>query len=325
MDERQPSAASAKRRRQSSASLCVDLPWVLAGVIRRSQGTRLGPLVTPQTLGTGADGESRLASGKAELHDGLRFFELLGGQLGPDALAGLRVLDLGCGYGGRTIFYARECGAAHVDGIEPFDAIVARCRELADELGTQNVQFTQGAAEEIPFPDGSFDAVLSFDVIEHVQDPRLTFREIRRVLRTDGHGWLVFPTYLGARASHLDFITRVPGLHRIFDPDTVVSVVNAKLRDADGRYGVRELARPVTGALGHLTLPNLNGLTRREAIALMQEAGLAIEREHVWPCVRPTDPVPAARVVARLLARWEAARQLPEMLVGSLAYRVARA
>jgi hypothetical protein len=54
----------------------------------------------------------------------------------------------------------------------------------------------------------------------------------------------VFPTYRGARASHLDFITRIPGLHRIFDPDTIVSVVNAELRPSQGRFGIRSIEPP---------------------------------------------------------------------------------
>ena len=209
-------------------------------------------------------------------------------------------------------------------GIEPFPETIGRCRELAAQTAGANVSFKVGAAESIPFPDGSFDAVLSFDVLEHVQDPRRAFREIHRVLRAGGHGWLVFPTYLGARSSHLDFITRIPALHRIFDPETIVAVVNDELDAGGGRWGVRRLAPAAVSDIGHLTLPNLNGLTRREALALMREADLGVSSERVSPFVRPSDPVPGAHLLAELLARWPAVRPLPELLIGSLAYHVVR-
>jgi SAM-dependent methyltransferase len=199
---------------------------------------------------------------------------------------------------------------------------VSLCWEFAKELGCPNVRFEVGWAEALPFDDGSFDAVASFDVLEHVRDPALALREIRRVLRPCGWAWLVFPTYRGARASHLDFITRVPALHRVFDPDTIVAVVNAELRDSSGRYGVRSLDPPTISTLGYVTLPSLNGLTRGDAIRVIDEAGLCLLKEYVTPFVRPTDPVPGAGSMHKALAFWQSRWSLPELLIGSLAYEL---
>lgn len=50
-----------------------------------------------------------------------------------------------------------------------------------------------GAGEHLPFPPGSFDAVLSHEVLEHVQDDRLAAAEIVRVLRPGGRAVIFVP------------------------------------------------------------------------------------------------------------------------------------
>lgn len=309
-----------RERRRLSASLCVRAPRLLTLIVRGSQRTPLGSLVTPQAHGPGRD--TTLAAGQQELADGQRFFHHFKGTLAAHHLSGLDVLDLGCGYGGRTVFYATECGARRVIGIEPFPQLIERGQQLARELNCDNVEFQVGRAENLQFADGAFDSVLSFDVLEHVDDPALSLREICRVLRPTGRAWLVFPTYLGARSSHLDFITRVPALHRIFDPDTVAQVVNNELHRSNGKYAVKELPAPRISSLGHLTPPALNGLTRKEALALIEEAGLEVRAEHISPFVRATDPIPTAHAVWWLLEKWQSISTLPELLIGSLAYEL---
>ena len=49
------------------------------------------------------------------------------------------------------------------------------------------VRFQRGSAEEIPFPDGSFDVCLSTCVLAHVSDPEAVFRELRRVTKVGGN------------------------------------------------------------------------------------------------------------------------------------------
>jgi hypothetical protein len=77
--------------------------------------------------------------------------------------------------------------------------------------------------------------------------------------------------------------------------------------------------------LGYVTLPSLNGLTRGDAIRLIDEATLLLLEEYVSPFVRPTDPIPGARLVHNALALWQLQWSLPELLIGSLAYELAAA
>jgi SAM-dependent methyltransferase len=265
-----------------------------------------------------------LAAAKAEYQDGLRFFTHFGGSLSPRTLFGRKVLDLGCGYGGRTVFYAVDCGAATVEGLEVTEAIVARCREFADAKNCANATFRLGAAEALPYADRAFEVVVSFDVLEHVDDPFRALREIARVLRPGGHAYLVFPTYLGARSSHLDYVTRLPALHRVFDPDRIVEAVNSVLSADPTRYAIKRQPEPTVSTLGYRILPGLNGLTLDDARVAIAEAGLELELERLTPFVRESDPIPGARWVARVLKAWQRRCSLPEFFIGSVAVAVKR-
>ena len=310
------SDAPPRASRRQARSLCLRNEALLARVIRASLDTRLGASTTPQAF---AVAQHSLSAGRAEYDDGERFFALFDGALRHEDLRGRRVLDVGCGYGGRTVYYAEVCGAAEAVGIEPYESVVELCREFARERGSDRTTFEVGRAEELPFPDESFDAVVSFDVLEHVQDPVAAIGEIERVLRPGGDAWLAFPTYLGARSSHLDYLTRVPGLHRIFDPHVIVRVVNRILAENPGSFGASPQPPPSVSALGHLTLPALNGLTLREAREILRRSRLEVRVERIEPIVTPRTPIRGARLAARLLAAWQRAFALPEILISTIA------
>jgi SAM-dependent methyltransferase len=288
-------------------------------LIALTEGTPLGPYVTPQTFELSAAGGDSLAAGRAEHADGPRFFSHFAGRLTPEDLRGQDLLDLGCGYGGRTVYYAQRCGASAVEGVEITSAVVERCERLAAALGADNARFRVGFAERLPFDSDRFDGVLSYDVLEHVQDPAAAFTEVARVLRPGGMAWLAFPSYLGARSSHLDYITRLPALHRVFDPDTLVRVVNEFLERQPSRYGVQPQPPPAVGVLGHRTLPTVNGMTRHEALALSDRAGLILRHEELVPVVHSGLGIPGSRLADRVLRAALRRSLLPELVVGSVA------
>ncbi len=100
-----------------------------------------------------------------------------------ERLAG-RVLDNGCGVG----MYVEHLRlkAADVTGLE-YD--FARAREAAER--SQGI--LNAASESLPFAAGTFDLVLSHEVIEHVADDRLAMREMLRVLRPGGRAVIFCP------------------------------------------------------------------------------------------------------------------------------------
>lgn len=101
-------------------------------------------------------------------------------------LEGARVLDNGCGIGA---YVARlEPLARSVFGLE---YELDRTREAAVRTGSRLL--VNGAGEQLPFADGSFDLVLSNEVIEHVQDDRAAVAEMVRVLRPGGRAIIFCP------------------------------------------------------------------------------------------------------------------------------------
>jgi SAM-dependent methyltransferase len=301
--------------------MCLRNARLLRFIIRKAMHSPFGPSLTPQTTELRRD-DNDLHAGLTEYEDGERFARRLRGAFSCADVESRRVLDLGCGYGGRSIFYAQRCGAAEVVGVEVAEAVVARCRALARLVQCNRVDFVVGRAEELPFGDCAFDVVLSFDVLEHVQDPRLAFVEINRVLVYGGHAFLVFPTYLGARSAHLDYLTRVPALHRIFDPATIVTVVNELLVETDSATPPQP--EPSVSSLGRMTLPGLNGLRAADLPRLLSAAGL-FAREIVYePLVMADTPFPFAQQLEKIFAAAFRVLGGPELLIGSIGLHLAK-
>ncbi len=149
---------------------------------------RSARLRTPQSTEFAANNNG-FRAGRVEYLDGDRFARRLGGAFSASDLAGKRVLDLGCGYGGRTLFYSERYETREMVGLETTVRVVERCRAFAVDHGASTVSFVVGTAEKLPFTDGRFDAIVCFDVLEHVDDPARAFAEIGGFLRPeDAHG-----------------------------------------------------------------------------------------------------------------------------------------
>jgi SAM-dependent methyltransferase len=97
-----------------------------------------------------------------------------------------RLLDAGCGGGANLEPLA---GLGSVTGLEPSEAalVVARRREIGEVVA--------GRIERMPFEDESFDVATSLDVLEHLDDDRLAFRELRRVVKRGGYLLVTVPAY----------------------------------------------------------------------------------------------------------------------------------
>ena len=105
------------------------------------------------------------------------------GRLQP----GERVLDLGSGAGTDSLVAAQMVGPeGHVTGIDMTPEMLDKARLGAETMGAANVEFVEGEVEGLPFPDQSFDVVISNGVIDLVPDKDEVFREIFRVLEPGG-------------------------------------------------------------------------------------------------------------------------------------------
>lgn len=97
-------------------------------------------------------------------------------------VAGQEVLDVACGEGyGTALLAARAATATGVDIAQ--SAIDHACSRYA---AIANLGFRQADCAALPFADGSFDVVVSFETIEHIATQEPFLDEVRRVLRPEG-------------------------------------------------------------------------------------------------------------------------------------------
>jgi SAM-dependent methyltransferase len=112
-----------------------------------------------------------------------RYSRLLSPQFADLAgiAAGQRVLDVGCGPGALTAELAARVGPAAVSAVEPSEPFVAAARARNPGVDVQ-----QASAEDLSFPDDTFDATLAQLVVHFMSDPAQGVAEMRRVTRTGG-------------------------------------------------------------------------------------------------------------------------------------------
>ena len=133
-----------------------------------------------------------------------------------DLQAGWEVLDVACGNGNATLAAARS--GAHATGIDYVPGLLEGGRERAVAEGL-DVEFRLGDTEDLPVPDGYFDAVLSVFGAMFAPDHQLAADEIIRATRTGGTVGLASWTPDGFIGQMFGVITRhVPGPTGVASP-----------------------------------------------------------------------------------------------------------
>jgi SAM-dependent methyltransferase len=171
-----------------------------------------------------------------------------------------RVLELGCGHGG-TLSALRQGGRARFTvGVELSEAAAERARGVVDAVHCCDVEVT-----ELPYEDGSFDALLCLDVLEHLVDPWRALARLGRLVKPGGvllasipnvqHHSVVVPLLLGhfryredglLDRTHLRFFTREGALELVRSADFEVDHVSA----TGGQTRAHRLLRSLPGFRG---------------------------------------------------------------------------
>lgn len=98
-------------------------------------------------------------------------------------LSGKRVLEVSCGHGGGASYVVRALHPAAYTGLDLNPDGIEVCRKTHQLPG---LEFVQGNAQELPFADDSFDAVINIEASHCYPSPARFFSEVARVLRPEG-------------------------------------------------------------------------------------------------------------------------------------------
>ncbi len=146
------------------------------------------------------------------------------------------VLDIGCGAGGKTVYYASK-GVKKIIGVEILGKYREEAEELARKYGVEDkFEFVCADASETPFDEGTFDTIIMNDAMEHVGQPEKVLEECYRILKNNGRLYLNFPPYNHPYGAHLSDAMGMPWVHVFFSEKTLIATYKELVKDLpDGK------------------------------------------------------------------------------------------
>lgn len=225
-------------------------------------------------------------------------FDHAGGSLeafGPHGVVrGKRVLDVGCGLGGKSAWYALH-GAEEVVAVDLDPERVEQAAAFAAERRAANARFLARDAGRLEgLGDGRFHLALFNDAFEHLAQPGAALAECWRVLAPGGAALVVFPPWRSPWGAHLFAYVGIPWCQLLFADEPLLDVWKEGFRraagDGSGLITPKKLAE-VTAARTVAELRQLNKMTIGRFHQLVEASPftLVAAREHVpaWVVPRP--------------------------------------
>lgn len=97
------------------------------------------------------------------------------------------LLEVGCAVGAELKLAGRRWPHLGLTGLDVSPSHLGAARQvLAEELAAGRVSLVEGDAVDMPFPDASFDRVMTIWMLEHVTDPSAVIAECLRIVKPDG-------------------------------------------------------------------------------------------------------------------------------------------
>ena len=173
-----------------------------------------------------------------------------------DMLFRKKVLDVGCGAGGKSVFYAEKY-SADVTGIdllekyrEQAEAFAMRKRigsgqgttDLRDPYSMEQTprgsfRFVCCDAADTGLEGESFDTIIMNDAFEHLADPEAVLAECARLLKPGGRIFLNFPPYGHPYGEHLSDLIGIPWVHRLFPEEQCLEAYRTLAEQLDKATG----------------------------------------------------------------------------------------
>lgn len=205
--------------------------------------------------------------------DTVAFFS---GRYDADVMfAGKRVLDMGCGAAGKSLYYAGM--GARVVGVDIVPHYEEEAYALAEKLGLRDrFTFYLGSADALPFEDGSFDTIIMNDFMEHTAHPEATLREAIRLLSPEGRIYISFPPYGHPFGAHMSDLINMPWVHCFFSENALCHVYcDLAKRVPDGAERVALRIRE--DEKGKLRIAYINKMTLRRFRRMLRALSITPE------------------------------------------------
>lgn len=114
----------------------------------------------------------------------LAAYEFVKGQIKPENI----ILEVGCGEGYGSNYLSTSC--KEIIGIDVEKSAIEHAQQ---KYTTANCSFKEYDGSNIPYDDNHFDFIVSFQVIEHVDDDAAFVKELKRVLKPGGTAFITTP------------------------------------------------------------------------------------------------------------------------------------
>jgi SAM-dependent methyltransferase len=224
-------------------------------------------------------------------------------HFGTTALPGARLLDVGCGLGGKTAWYA-ESGVRQVVGIDiALEHVRQSLRFVRARGGAERAFVARADAMRLPFAAASFDVVTANDSMEHFADPGAALAELARVLKPAGRLFLYFTPYRSPLGSHLYDYVRIPWCQVVLSRSILYATLERAVQDAEHRTGGPDAAARAASRYREVVRyfeQDVNGITvRRFGEIVERTPALRVRRIHYEPpkfkFLRPLLAVPPLR------------------------------
>jgi len=176
-------------------------------------------------------------------------------------LKGKNVLDVGCGLGGKELFYLQK-GARSVTGLDISQTNVRIARSCFAERQPdpgQRLRLVVADAAAMPFADNSFDVAISTYTFEHLADPAGVLGEMQRVIKPGGEVFISFPPYFSPWGAHLTDWIRFPWCQVLFSERALLNVARTIEESEQIHASLPEFAR--IDLAEAVELPHVNKLT----------------------------------------------------------------
>jgi len=98
---------------------------------------------------------------------------------------GSKILDVGCGLGDTTLMLSKCFEDTRLTGLDQDMELIEEAK-AANQAGHSTMQFVTGDAQQLPFPDNSFDFAFTRYLLHHVPDGLTALKEMKRVCKSGG-------------------------------------------------------------------------------------------------------------------------------------------